>query len=200
MVRAARPRRTGRGVRALAALLAALAATSLHAIELRVLSAGAVEPGMRPALAAFARESGHTIRIDFAAAPALRAALRATPVADVVVVPQGVVDELAATGAASAAVAATRATIGRVGVGIAVRAGAAAPDVGSAEALRAALVDAQAVIYNRASTGIYVETMLQRLGVTDIVRRQIGAARRRRFGDEAPARRHARRARSASAR
>jgi hypothetical protein len=38
------------------------------------------------------------VRIDFAAAPALRAALRAPPAADVIVVPQGVVDELAATG------------------------------------------------------------------------------------------------------
>ena len=71
----------------------------LHAIELSVLSAGAVEPGIRPALAAFERESGHTVRIDFAAAPALRAALRAAPAADVIIVPQGTLDELAATGA-----------------------------------------------------------------------------------------------------
>ena len=55
--------------------LLALIVLPLHALELRVLSAGAVEPGMRPALAAFERESGHTVRIEFAAAPALRAAL-----------------------------------------------------------------------------------------------------------------------------
>ncbi len=158
---------TGRGARALAALLLALVVPSLHALELRVLSAGAVEPGMGPALAAFERESGHAVRIDFAAAPALRAALRAPPMADVVVVPQGVVDELAATGAAAPG---PRAPIGRVGVGIAVRAGADVPDVADPEALRAALIGADAVVYNRASTGIYVETMLQRLGVADIVR------------------------------
>src|SRR6478735_550461 len=67
--------------------LLALIVLPLHALELRVLSAGAVEPGIRPALAAFERETGHVVRIEFAAAPGLRAALRAPPAADVIVVP-----------------------------------------------------------------------------------------------------------------
>ncbi|MEO5845949.1 MAG: substrate-binding domain-containing protein, partial [Caldimonas sp.] len=166
MERVARRFLIDRIARAGAAVLLALAGAPLQAIELRVLSAGAVEPGMRPALAAFERESGHTVRIDFAAAPALRAALRAPPAADVIVVPQGVVDELAATGAAVP----VRAPIGRVGVGVAVRSGVAAPDIGSAESLQAALVGAERVVFNRASTGVYVDSMLQRLGVDEAVR------------------------------
>src|SRR6185369_492897 len=63
-----------------------------------------------------------------------------------------------------------RAPIGRVGVGVAVRPGVAPPDVGSAESLRAALVGAEHVVFNRASTGIYVEQMLKRLDVEDVVR------------------------------
>ena len=155
------------GARAGVAVLLSALVLPLHAIELSVLSAGAVEPGIRPALAAFERESGHTVRIDFAAAPALRAALRAAPAADVIIVPQGTLDELAATGTA---VAGPRAPIGRVGVGVAVRPGVAPPDVGSAESLRAALVGAEHVVFNRASTGIYVEQMLKRLDVEDVVR------------------------------
>jgi len=155
-----------RVARAAAATLLALAMQPLHALELRVLSAGAVEPGLRPALAAFERESGHAVRIEFAAAPALRAALRAPPAADVIVVPQGVVDELQATGAGGE----VRAPIGRVGVGVAVRSGVAPPDIGTPDALRSALVGAERVIYNRASTGVYVEQMLQRLGVEEVVR------------------------------
>ena len=88
--------RSRRGARAGVAVLLGAFVLPLHAIELSVLSAGAVEPGIRPALAAFERESGHTVRIDFAAAPALRAALRAAPAADVIIVPQGTLDELAA--------------------------------------------------------------------------------------------------------
>lgn len=166
MARIGRRARSDRIARVGAALALAAVAFPLQALELSVLSAGAVEPGMRPALAAFERESGHAVRIEFAAAPALRAALRAAPAADVIVVPQGVVDELAATGTG----AGPRAPIGRVGVGVAVRPGVAAPDIASAEALRAALVGAERVVYNRASTGVYVESMLQRLGVDDVVR------------------------------
>jgi molybdate transport system substrate-binding protein len=135
--------------RLLAALLAA-AAMPLHALELRVLSAGAVEPGMRPALAAFERATGHTVALSLAAAPALREALRApTPAADIAVVPQPFIDELAASGVH---VATARAPIGKVGFGV-----------------KAALASADAVVFNRASTGVYVERMLQRLGVADAV-------------------------------
>ena len=70
-----------RTLRCLLAAALALAASPAAALELRVLSAGAVEPGMKPALAAFERESGHVVRLTFKAAPELRAALRAAPAA-----------------------------------------------------------------------------------------------------------------------
>ena len=149
-----------------AALVLAATALPASAVELRVLSAGAVEPGMRPALAAFERTSGHTVTISFAAAPALRAALRASPVADVIVVPQGALDELAASGAD---VAGARAPIGRVGVGVAIRGDVAPPDIANAETLKAALQAAERVVFNRASTGVIVEQMLEQLGVADAV-------------------------------
>lgn len=166
---------TARG--AVAALL--LAATlPASALELSMLAAGAVEPGIRPALAAFERESGHTVRLDFAAAPALRSALRGpSAAADVIIVPQGAVDELAATGTV---LAAPPVPIGRVGVGVAVRSGIDAPDITSAETLKAALTRADTVVYNRASTGIYVEHMLRQLGIADAVN-----AKAERFGDGA---------------
>lgn len=153
--------------RALAAMVLTMFMMPAQALELRVLSAGAVEPGIRPALTAFERESGHTVRLAFAAAPALRAALRAPdPAADIIIVPQGVVDELAATGSY---LLGAQAPVGRVGVGVAVRSGAEAPDISSAETLKAALLSAESVIFNRASTGIYVEHMLQQLGIADAV-------------------------------
>ena len=161
-------------------LALALVAVSLplQAVELTLLSAGAVEPGIRPALLAFERASGHVVKIDFAPAPALRAAVRApTPAADVVVLTQGVLDELVATGASTAGPVAP---IGRVGVGVAVRPGIEVPDVSSAERLKAALASADAVVYNRASTGIYVEQMLRQLGVLDAV-----AAKSERLADGA---------------
>ena len=58
-------------MKTLTAALAALLAFGLQtagAAELRVLSAGAVEPGLRPVLAEFERATGHTITLAFAAA------------------------------------------------------------------------------------------------------------------------------------
>lgn len=154
-------------LRAGAACALAGGAFAAHAVDLRVLSGGAVEPGMRPALVAFERQSGHTVQISFAAAPELRAALRLPATADVIVAPQAVLDSAAA--AESPPPAGGIASIGLVGVGVAVRAGAERPDVTSAETLKTELASADAVVYNRASTGLWIETVLQRLGMADAV-------------------------------
>ena len=61
------------------ALAAALVAPAAQATELRLLSAGAVELGLTPALAVFERESGHVVRVEFAAAPALAERFGAPP-------------------------------------------------------------------------------------------------------------------------
>ena len=172
-------RRTAAAALAFAATVFCLTASAL---ELRVLSAGAVEPGMRPALAAFESESGHTIRLTFAAAPELRKALRAAPVADLIVVTSPLLAEL---GPAATASEASLAPIGRVGIGVAIRNGAEVPDIASAETLAAALASAESVVFNRASTGLYIEAMLPRLGLADAVN-----AKATRYGDGASVMRH----------
>ena len=149
----------------LAALLCVALQLPASAAELRVLSAGAIEPGLRPALAGFVAASGHTIQLGFATAPQIRE--RAKPGAgefDVVIAPPGVLDELE-TAAKIDADRTQRVGVGRVGIGVAVRPGAAAPDISTVEAFRRAMVDAQSLVFNRASTGLYVETLLRRLNV-----------------------------------
>jgi molybdate transport system substrate-binding protein len=46
-----------------------------------------------------------------------------------------------------------RVELGRVGVGVAVRAGAPVPDISNTEALKRAILAADSIVYNRASTG-----------------------------------------------
>ena len=148
------------------ALVAALACglSVAHAAELRVLSAGAVEPGLRPALTAFEKASGHTVQLSFATAPQIRERVAAGAAFDVVIAPPAVLDELEAA-ARIANDRTQRVTIGRVGLGVAVRPGAPRPDIATPEAFKRALVEADSLVFNRASTGLYVETLLKRLGV-----------------------------------
>ena len=155
-----------------AAAAAMLAAASLlatvdaaRAAELRLLSAGAVELGLVPALAAFQRETGHTVQVEFAAAPAFAARFAAGPAFDLVIATPGVLDGLARAGSVEAA----RVPVGRVGIGVAVRPGATTPDIANVEALKQALLGADSVVFNRASTGLYIETLLGRLGIAEAV-------------------------------
>jgi molybdate transport system substrate-binding protein len=57
--------------------------------------------------------------------------------------------------------------LGSSGIGIAVRAGAPKPDIGSVEALKRALAGASSVAYSKVgASGIYFSELLQRLDVT----------------------------------
>jgi molybdate transport system substrate-binding protein len=134
------------------------------AAELRVLSGGAIEPGLHPALAAFETATGHHVALSFATAPQIRERIAAGAAFDVVIAPPAVLDELEAS-AKIANDRAQRVTIGRVGLGVAVRPGAPRPEIATPEAFRRALVEADSLVFNRASTGLYVETLLNRLGV-----------------------------------
>jgi molybdate transport system substrate-binding protein len=127
-----------------------------------VISGGAVEPGVSAVVELFRKETGADVKVRFATAPAILQRVGSGEAADVVIAPPAVIDELAKAGKLDGA---GRAAVGRVGVGVVVRDGALAPDVSSTDALRRALVDAQSVVYNKASTGLYLEKLFERLGV-----------------------------------
>jgi len=149
---------------ATAILLCVLAGAAMAA-EIRVLSAGAVEPGLRAAAAAFKKQSGHDVNITFNTAPEIRKRIGGGDAFDVVIAPPPALEEFAGAGK----VAADRANLGRVGLGVAVRPGAAVPDISSSEALKRSLLAADSVVFNRASTGIYLENLLKKLGVYDTI-------------------------------
>ena len=152
-------------VAALALAITGVAAPVACAAEVRLLSAGAVELGLTPALAVFERDSGHVVRVEFAAAPALAGRFTAAPGHDLVIAPPAVLDALAKAGA----IAGPRMPVAKVGIGIAVRPGVPVPEIGDVAALKRELLAADSVVFNRASTGLYFETLLGRLGLADAV-------------------------------
>src|SRR5438874_11660541 len=123
------------------------------AAEIRVLSAGAVEPGLRAAAAAFKKQSGHDVHITFNTAPEIRKRIAGGDAFDVVIAPPAALDEFAGAGKLTG----DRASLGRVGLGVAVRPGAAVPDISSADALKRSVLAAESIVFNRASSGIYFE-------------------------------------------
>jgi len=132
------------------------------AAEINIISAGAVEPGVVAAADAFRKETGTEVKIKFATAPAIARRVGGGEAADVVIAPPAVIDDLAKAGKLDGS---GRAAVGRVGVGVLVRDGAAKPDVSTREALKRTLLDAESVVYNKASTGLYLERLFDQLGV-----------------------------------
>ena len=144
------------------ALAAFLACGPAVAAGISVISGGAVEPGVTAVAALFQKETGAEVKVRFATAPAILQRIGGGEPADVVIAPPAVIDELAKAGKVDGA---GLAAVGRVGVGVVVRDGAAKPDVSSTDGLKRALIDAQSVVYNKASTGLYLEKLFERLGI-----------------------------------
>jgi molybdate transport system substrate-binding protein len=136
--------------------------------DVTVLSAGAVEPGLAAALALYEKESGAKVAVTFNTAPQIRERIEKGEKFDVVIVPPAVMDAFAQAGRVDA----ERVTLGRVGQGIAVRPGAPVPDVSSVEALKRAVLEADSVVFNRATGGQYIESMLRKIGVYDQIERK----------------------------
>ncbi len=60
-----------------------------------------------------------------------------------------------------------RVPVGRVGVGVVARADVDVPDISGVDALKRAVLNAESVVFNRASSGLYVETLMKKLELYD---------------------------------
>jgi molybdate transport system substrate-binding protein len=104
-----------------------------------------------------------TIEADFAPTVALLERLRGGETADIAILTAQGIDDLIAQGIIRAG---TRTDIARSFVGLAVRAGAPKPDIGSVGALKTALLAARAVAYSRiGASGLFFAALLDRLGI-----------------------------------
>jgi len=152
---------------AAAVLAAAFSGASAAAAELKVLSAGAIEPGLARVVDAFRRASGTEVKLQFNTAPQITKKLADGETADVVIAPPGVLDAEVSAGKLSAD---GRIMLGRVGAGVFVRTGATPPDISSDATLKQALLGADSIVYNTASSGQYIAKMIEKFGIADQVK------------------------------
>jgi len=159
-------------MRCLVAILLAVMApiAAAPADEVKVLAALAVQDALTPLAARFSAARRHTVQPGYSTVGAIRKRLAAGETADVVVLTSEAIDEMDRAGellaGSSAPVAATR-------TGLAIRAGAAAPDISTLEKFRAALLAARSVAYTDPKSGgafgTYFAKELERMGILDAV-------------------------------
>ena len=139
----------------------ALASLGARAAELTVLSGGAIEPGLNAAAAAFQKATGHAVKVTYNTTPQIRKRVSGGETFDVVIAPPAAMKEFAAAGKIDDG----GVDVGRVGMGVVVRPGAPVPDISSADAIKRAVLDAESVVFNRASSGLYFEGLLKKMGI-----------------------------------
>ena len=137
---------------------------------LNIFCAGAAQAVVTEMAGKFQRDSGNFVAANFGAVGAMKARVVAGEAADVIVLTGALIDELIQQGLV---VAGSRVDLGRVGTGVAVRAGTPMPDVSDTRVLRGNLLAAKRILFPDpavATAGKVVMSALDKLGITDEVK------------------------------
>lgn len=141
------------------------------AAEIKVLTTGAFKPVVMALVPQFEKQTGHKVTVENETAGELIKRIAGGQIFDVAVITPAAVDELAVQGKI---VSGSRVNLAGVGVGVMVKEGAPKPDVSTVEAFKQALLAAKSVAYidpaSGGSSGIYIDKLLERLGIADQVR------------------------------
>jgi molybdate transport system substrate-binding protein len=154
----------------LAALLGLTVGTAVaDAAEIKVLSTVALQAALdEELLPQFGRSTENKVTITYAAAAALKKQIDGGESFDVAILVPGLIDDLIKQGKIEPA---SRTNLAKTGVAIAIRAGAAKPDISTADAFKRTLLGAKSIAYGDPAFGgassVYFAALLQRLGIAE---------------------------------
>ena len=155
----------------IAILFALVGPTAAPAAELKVLVAGAYDQVFQALLPDFERQTGSTVKSEKGPAGTLKKRVESGEAFDIAIITPAVMEGLINDGKLDGQ---SFAKVATVGVGVGVKEGAPKPDISSVDAVKRALLAAKAVAYtdpaSGASSGMYVDKLLVRLGIADQVR------------------------------
>ena len=141
------------------------------AADIKVLTAGAMRGVLVELLPQFEKDTGHRVSLDNATAGTLAKRIERGEAFDVAIITPKAIDSLTEKGKI---VPGSRVDLAKVGIGVAVKEGAALPDIATVEAFKRALLAAKSVAYidpkGGGSSGIYFDGLLDRLGIAGEIR------------------------------
>jgi molybdate transport system substrate-binding protein len=141
------------------------------AAEIKVLTTGAFKQVVVALVPEFEKTTGHKVVLDNGTVGQLQKRVDGGESFDVLVLsPKGIEDYIKSGKIA----AGSNANLAKVGVGVMVKEGAPKPDISSVDAFKTALIKAKSVGYidpaSGGSSGIYVDKLLERLGIAEQIR------------------------------
>jgi molybdate transport system substrate-binding protein len=140
------------------------------AAEVRVMISGGLTAAFNALVPEYERQSGNKVLVAYG--PSMGTTVNAIPVrlergepADVLIMVGYALGDLISKGKV---IADSRVDLVKSPIGVAVKAGAARPDLSSAETLKRALLAAKSVAYSDSASGVYVSTeMFKKLGIEE---------------------------------
>ncbi len=130
---------------------------------MKLMSTNGVAGVLRELLPGFERSTGTKVELVLDSSNGLLGRIAAGETADAAILTAEAIDDLARQGKIAGG---SRTDLARSTVGIAVRAGAPKPDIGSVEAFRRTLLAAKSIAYSKAgASGIYFAGLIERLGI-----------------------------------
>ena len=144
-------------------------ALSAMAAELQVIAGGGIAAPLKEIAAQFEKNTGHKLVIRYGTTPELIRMATGGPF-DLGVVPT----ETMKNDAAKATFAGSELTVARVGIGVAVRAGAPKPDISTPDSVKRTLLNAKSIASIPASaTGYLLASIYEHLGITEEMKARI---------------------------
>jgi molybdate transport system substrate-binding protein len=139
------------------------------AAEITVLLNQATESGVRELATGFEKATGHKVNVSFQGGPALNQKINAGE-GDLASLGLAQFDAFVKSGKV---VAGSVVEYARVGNGVAVKAGAPKPAIGTPEAFKQAMLNAKSIGHTNAGTGPFNTRLFQKLGIYDQIKDRI---------------------------
>jgi molybdate transport system substrate-binding protein len=145
-------------------------ALSAVAAELQVIAGAGIAAPLKEIAAQFEKTTGHKLVIRYGTTPQLIEMATGSPY-DLGIVP---VDVLKNDAARATFAAGASPEVARVGIGVAVRAGAPKPDISTPDALKQTLLNAKSIAsIPESATGYLLVRIYERLGITEAMKARI---------------------------
>ncbi len=154
----------------LGAVGAIMAAAVANAAEIKVIGSPGTREPYTLLLAGFEKATGHKVATTWGGVNAVAKLVADGEVADVVMLPAPQIDDLIKLGKL---VAETRVNVATSGVGVAIRAGAPKIDASSSDGIRRALLAAKTIAYSAGPSGVHIERLIAKWGLTDQLKAKI---------------------------
>src|SRR6266481_4489349 len=138
-----------------------------RAEEIKVISTQATQEAYLELVAQFEKASGHKVTTVFTGTLNVQKRLAEGEAYDLIIMAGPAIDEQIKLGKA---VAGSKVDFAKSGTGLAVRKGAAKPDISSADALKKTLLAAKSIGYSTGPSGVYMLSVFEKLGIAGEVK------------------------------